>query len=45
MTFLIQGIEERKNKEIAQLHGVIEEEIKEEHNRFIRKLVRPQGMH
>lgn len=39
MNLIVQGMEERKNEEIAKLRDIIEQETKEEHNRFIKKLV------
>jgi hypothetical protein len=39
MTLIVQGMEERKNEEIAKLRDIIENETKEENSRFVRKLV------
>lgn len=39
MNLLVQGMEEKKNEEIAKLREIIENEIKEEQSKYLRKLV------
>lgn len=38
MNLIVHGIEEKKNEEIVKLRDIIENETKEEHTRFVRKL-------
>ncbi|KAI6176387.1 RB1-inducible coiled-coil protein 1 [Aphelenchoides bicaudatus] len=38
MNLLVQGMEEKKNEEIAKLREIIENEIKEEQSKYLRKL-------